>query len=121
MALIGAAGFGRILSGAMFFSVPACRSAAPSRSVGGSGCHRSVVPRSCWKLPVDLSLLRRVDRFGVGGSEQECLHVRHKELARWWITNVQPVVIDERSLVAEPLIPATLADRLVDPRAEFVT
>ncbi len=72
------------------------------------------------RLPGDLTLLRRVDLRRVARLEQERIHVRHQELAGRLVANVEAVVIDERSLVAQPLVPATLTDRREDAFAELI-
>src|SRR5690606_14234215 len=70
-------------------------------------------------LPAHVPLLRRVDLFGLARTEEERLHVGGEEFARRALPHVQPVVVDQRRLVAEPLVPAALTDLAVDPLAQL--
>src|SRR5690606_5661041 len=72
------------------------------------------------RSPTDGALLRRVDVFRLARLEQERLHVGHEEFLRRLIPDVEAVVVDERRLELEPLIPADPADRLVYPLAQLV-
>lgn len=90
--------------------------AAPSpcddpASRGSEGLHN---------LPADLALLRRIDLGCVACLEQERFHVRSQEIARGLVAHIEAVVIDERCLVTEPLIPAALTDRREDALAELI-
>src|SRR5690606_1017080 len=71
-------------------------------------------------LPADAALFGRVDLLRLPRLEQEGFHVAHQELLRRLVAHVQAVMVDERRLELQPLIPAGAADRLVHPRAQFV-
>src|SRR5690606_5541189 len=81
---------------------------------------RRGAPGAVTASPLDRALLRRVDLVGLARAEEERLHVRHQHLAGRLLPDVQAVMVDERGLVTQPLVPAPLADGVVDPLAEFV-
>src|SRR4051794_17822518 len=60
-------------------------------------------------LPADLALPGRVDLRRVASLEQERFHVGGQEIARGFVAYIETVVINERGLITQPLIPATLA------------
>mgnify|MGYP003693946057 CR=1 FL=1 len=53
-------------------------------------------------------------------AKQELLHVREQELFRLGFANVQSVVVDQLLLGLEPLLPADIADLLVNPEADVI-
>src|SRR5918999_1994868 len=70
-------------------------------------------------LPVDRSLLRRVDVVLGAGLEEERLHLPREEGAGLRIHQVEAVVVDQHHLLPIPLCPAILTDLRGDARADL--
>src|SRR6185503_4396348 len=70
-------------------------------------------------LPLDGSLLRRIDVLFRARLEEERLHVLLEKAAGLRVHDVQAVMIDEHRLLLEPLAPAVLADLLNDALPNF--
>jgi hypothetical protein len=76
--------------------------------------HGATVP-----LPLDRSLLRRVDVLAHAALEQECRHVVRQECAGLRVHHVEPVVVDQHGLLLQPVAPALLTDFLDHARSDL--
>src|SRR5690606_14892547 len=97
---------------------PVRRRPRPSRQPA-TGAWRMRVGAACAAmLPVDRALLGGVDLLLLAILEQEGFHVPQEERAGLRVHEIQPVMVDEHGLLAEPVSPADRADLTLDPRAD---
>src|SRR5688500_10431993 len=70
--------------------------------------------------PLDGALLAGVHLVRVAGAEQELVGLLVQELLGLGVAHVQAVVVDEHGLLLEPLLPADVADAVLDALAQVV-
>src|SRR5688572_20281118 len=89
------------------------RSIVPDRPAGVvHAVVKAAAPTGARLLPLNRSLLRRVDILADTALEEKGGHVVREERAGLGIHHVEPVMIDQHRLLLEPITPALLADLL---------
>jgi hypothetical protein len=75
---------------------------------------------TAFHLSLPTSHFSLLTSYAVLLAKQELLHVREQELLRLGLANVQSVVVDQLLLGLEPLLPADIADLLVNPEPDVI-
>ncbi len=76
--------------------------------------------RSIRPLPLDAPLSARIHLLSLTAAEEHLLDLLVQELARFLVSGIQPVVVDQQGLMLQPLLPAGRTDALQDSLAEVV-
>jgi hypothetical protein len=71
-------------------------------------------PASFPSSPLDLALLGRIHLLTITAAQQYGLDLTVEELPRLRVTGIQPVVVDQKRLMLEPLGPTDRTDLLLD-------